>query len=286
MKKLIVICGLITVLFTSTPAALATAQDDYAAAQKKYEDLVEQKEDLENKKADLTEEISELNESKALSQQNIDSWVQMAKIEQDLVEFYRVNNVEMTAEAEKDHVDNLKRIEDGAAAEWKKFNAIVADIASKEADLAAATKEIADAGLDAKIAAAKAEMEAAKKAAEEEALDAAPKGLHLNPDSLNTSSSGSGSDYLIKTESTLTTEQNIVALIEKITDVLLYFVAAVAVLVLILEALKLVAGAGNEDKLAEAKNAITWVALALVIIILSYVIVKTVLTAIFTITAV
>jgi hypothetical protein len=105
-------------------------------------------------------------------------------------------------------------------------------------------------------------------------------GLHLNPDAL----SGTGTDYLIKPDSGASAEANVVGFMENFIDVLLYFVAALAVLTLIFEALKLVSGAGNEDKLASAKQAITWVIISLALIMLSYVIVKTVLNSIFTVT--
>ena len=69
-----------------------------------------------------------------------------------------------------------------------------------------------------------------------------------------------------------------ILVLQIITGGLLYFAAPVGVLMVAISGLKMIIGGDTPDKLTEAKNGIIWTVIGLLVIILSYSIVRIVLT--------
>lgn len=100
-------------------------------------------------------------------------------------------------------------------------------------------------------------------------------GLHLDPSAL-----GEGNaDNLIKSEGGAEVAVN--SFVLGMADTILYFAAAVAVVVLVIGAAKLLKGMGNEEAVGQAKQTIIYSLVGLVVIIFSYAIVHTVIRMIF-----
>lgn len=104
-------------------------------------------------------------------------------------------------------------------------------------------------------------------------------GLHLDPSYL-------GEDIVesfIKTDITLDTQKNTSNLVLRIANIILTFATSVAIVSLVIGALKLVSSGGNEESMGKAKTIVLWSIAGLLVMIFSFAIVGTVIQAIFAI---
>lgn len=102
-------------------------------------------------------------------------------------------------------------------------------------------------------------------------------GIHLKSGEL-----GEGEEYLIGADKDKSGADNVIEVIQTVANNILYFVAGAAVLVLIAAAIKLARSTGNEEEMETAKKTITWTIAGILVVMLSYALVKTVITFIFT----
>lgn len=94
------------------------------------------------------------------------------------------------------------------------------------------------------------------------------------PDEYKPANIGYGEDYFEKTQTATAT----ITVLQIIAAALLYFAAPIAVIMITIAAFQMTTGGADSEKLEQAKKHLTWTVLGLLVIILSYTIVKLTIT--------